>query len=278
MYLKKIYKSTFFKSKNLPYLEARFVKNSENHYHKHFHKTLSIGAIEEGQVSFSYQKSDTILQSDEIVIINPNIIHSCNPIKNEARTYHMIYLDSLWCQNLQETIFGKLKTYIPISKLNIKNKSIFNEFINLNYKLLDKNIFYLEKEELLQNFLIKLFKQYCTESPLYPIPISNNNISLAKKYLEDNIGNNPTIKEISKYLNISEFYFFKIFKQAYNISPHSFLLNQKICKAKQLLAKGNNIVDVAYELGFSDQSHLNRIFKYYVASTPCEYKNSILKN
>lgn len=277
MRLKKIYKSIFFKSKNLPYLEARFVKNSKNHYHKHFHKTLSIGAIEEGQVSFFYQNSDAILQPNEIVIINPNIVHSCNPIKNEARTYHMIYLDSLWCQNLQETIFGKLKRYIPISQFKIQSKSIFTEFINLNYLLLDKNIFYLKKEELLQNFLIKLFRKYCTKSPLDPIPLSNNNISLAKKYLEDNTSNNPTVKEISEYLKLSQFHFFKIFKQAYNISPHAFLLNQKICKAKQLLVKRDSISEVAYELGFSDQSHLNRIFKHYVAATPYEYKNSILK-
>ena len=277
MYLKKNYKSTFFKSKDLPYLEARFVKKSENHYHKHFHMTLSIGAIEDGKVSFSYQKNNTILYPNEIVIINPNIIHSCNPIKNEARTYHMIYIDSLWCKNLQETIFGKLKNYIPISELKIQNKSMFTEFINLNYLLLDKNIFYLEKEELLQNFLIKLFKKYCTKSPLYSISLTNNNIALAKKYIENNIGNNPTVKEISEYLNISEFHFFKIFKQAYNISPHAFLLNQKISKAKQLLIQGNNISDVAYELAFSDQSHFNRVFKHYVAATPYEYKNSILK-
>ena len=277
MYLKRHYESTFFKSKDLPYLEARFVKNSENHYHKHFHKTLSIGAVEEGQVYFSYQKIDTILQVNEIAIINPNIVHSCNPINNEARTYHMIYIDSLWCKNLQEIIFGKLKAYIPVSKLIIKDKSMFIEFINLNYLLLNKDIFYLEKEELLQNFLIKLFKQYCSKSSEDNVSSKNSNITLAKKYIEDNICSNPTVKEISKYLNISEFHFFKLFKQTYNISPHSFLLNQKICKAKELLEKGNDISDIAYELGFSDQSHFNRVFKYYVAATPYEYKKSILK-
>ncbi len=189
----------------------------------------------------------------------------------------MIYIDSLWCQNLQETIFGKLKTYIPISELKIQDKSMFIEFINLNYLLLNRNIFYLEKEELLQNFLIKLFKKFCTQPSSYSTLLTNSNISLAKKYIENNIGNNPTVKEISTYLNISEFHFFKIFKQAYNISPHAFLLNLKICRAKQLLLKGNNISDVAYELGFSDQSHLNRVFKHYVAATPYEYKNSILE-
>ena len=277
MYSKKIYKSQFFKNKNLAYLEARFVKESECHYHEHFHKTLSIGAIEKGNVSFSYQNKITILKPDELVIINPNIVHSCNPIENEARTYHMIYLDSVWCQNLQETIFGKLEMYIPISQFNIKDKDIYIEFIDLNYTLLDDNIFYLKKEELLEIFLIKLFKKYCSKSLVKDISFTNNNIHLAKKYIEDNINCNITVKEISKYLNISEFHFFKLFKQVYNISPHAFLLNQKICKAKLLLSKGNDISNITYELGFSDQSHFNRVFKHYVAATPYEYKNSILK-
>ena len=64
------YKYKFFKSSHLPYLEARFVKNSANHYHKHFHNTLSIGAIEEGKVSFTYQQESTMLYLNELVVIN----------------------------------------------------------------------------------------------------------------------------------------------------------------------------------------------------------------
>ena len=134
MRIKKEYKSIFFKSEKMPYLEARFVKNSSNHYHKHFHNTLSIGVIEEGKVSFAYLQESTMLYPNELVVINPNIVHSCNPIENESRTYHMIYLDTLWCQKLQESLFGEVNSYIPVSKFIIKNRVLYSKFIKLNYK------------------------------------------------------------------------------------------------------------------------------------------------
>ncbi len=277
MSIKKEYKYKFFKSRHLPYLEARFVKDSSNHYHKHFHNTLSIGAIEEGKVSFAHLQENRMLYPDELVVINPNIVHSCNPVENESRTYHMIYLDTIWCQKLQESLFRELNSYIPVSEFILKDKNLYTKFINLNYKLLDSDIFYLEKEELLQNFMVELFGQYCDKTIHSCIDKENINIKLAKEYIEENINSNPTVKEISKYLNISEFHFFKLFKQAFHISPHAYLLNQKICRAKELLANQEEIAQVAYELGFADQSHFSRVFKSYVATTPNEYKKSFLK-
>ena len=277
MRIKKEYKSIFFKSEKMPYLEARFVKNSSNHYHKHFHNTFSIGAIEEGKVSFAYLQESTILYPNELVVINPNIVHSCNPIKNESRTYHMIYLDTLWCQKLQESLFGEVNSYIPVSEFIIKDKNLYNKFIQLNYTLLNRDIFYLEKEEALQNFLTKLFGQYCNKNLQNYTIKENKNIQLAKEYIDKNINSNPTVKEISEIINISEFHFFKLFKQTFHISPHAYLLNQKICRAKELLANQEEIAQVAYELGFADQSHFSRVFKSYVAVTPNEYKKSFSK-
>ncbi len=271
-----IKKEIFFKSDNMPYLEARFVENSANHYRKHFHKTVSIGAIEEGEVAFSYQQELGRLKCGELVVINPNIIHSCNPIENESRTYHMIYLDTKWCKKLQESIYGELNSYIPVSEYIIKDRALYFEFIKLNYKLLDNSTFYLEKEEALENFLIKLFGKYCDKELQHSTIKESRNIKLAKEYIENSVNSNPTVKEISSYINISEFHFFKLFKQSFHISPHAYLLNQKICKAKELLSNSEDIAQVAYELAFTDQSHFSRVFKSYVATTPNEYKKSFL--
>ena len=47
----------------------------------------------------------------------------------------------------------------------------------------------------------------------------------------------------------------------------------RINEAKVLLKKGHNIVSVATELGFNDQSHFHRNFKKLVAATPAQYKD-----
>ncbi len=276
---KEFYKSVFFKDDRLPFVEARFVLDSDYHYNEHFHETLSIGAVEHGQVAYLHKNIECILKPDALAVINPNVVHACNPIENESRTYHMIYLDPLWCKGVQETIFGELKTFIAIPQVDIKDKELFDKYIDLNYLLLNKEVFYLEKEEVLYSFLVELFTKYCEKTPTTnSVDIDCNNIiNIAQEYIKENLHKNLTVKDISDYLDVSEFYFIRLFKQYSHITPHSFLLNQKIEMAKKLLSTNMDISQVAYELGFSDQSHLNRVFKHYVAATPYEYKNSILK-
>ncbi len=273
----KLYKSVFFKDEKLPFIEARFVLDSQYHYNEHFHDTLSIGAIEYGQAAFTHKNEEHILRPNMLAVINPNIVHSCNPIENEARTYHMIYIDSVWCKGLQETIFGKLDSFIEIPNVDINDKELFDEFIALNYLLLDSKVFYMEKEEVLQHFLNKLFKTYCSKKSIDVKKKSTMDtlIIKAQAYIKENSYKNITIKEISEYLEISEFYFIKLFKQSTHLTPHAFLLNQKVEVAKELLSQNKDISQIAYELGFSDQSHLNRVFKHYVAATPYEYKHSM---
>lgn len=275
---KKLYKSVFFKDDKLPFVEARFVLGSDCHYKEHFHDTLSIGAIEDGQASFLHKSKKCVLKPNNLVVINPKVVHACNPIEDEARTYHMIYFDENWCKGIQETIFGKLDSFMKMPQVNIEDKKLFEEFIELNILLLNGEIFYLEKEEALQTFLIEFFKRYCSQEPTQSLEKSNNQLIVkAQKFMKENTNENLTIKEISDYLNISEFYFIKLFKQTTHITPHAFLLNQKISKAKELLAKNLDISQIAYELGFADQSHLNRVFKRYVAATPFEYQHSQYK-
>jgi AraC-like DNA-binding protein len=46
--------------------------------------------------------------------------------------------------------------------------------------------------------------------------------------------------------------------------------------AKQLLARGMSIAQVAAEVGFADQSHLTRKFKSLVGATPRQYQQALL--
>ena len=58
------------------------------------------------------------------------------------------------------------------------------------------------------------------------------------------------------------------------MTPHAYLLNIKINKAKELLKQGYTIVDTALECGFTDQSHFHRNFLKIVATTPKEYQKN----
>ncbi|MEA1915454.1 MAG: AraC family transcriptional regulator [Campylobacterota bacterium] len=271
-------KSTFFKDDRLPFVEARFSLNCGQHFNEHSHQTLSVGAVEQGVVSYLHAKNEYVLKPNELSVINPNIVHACNPKQSQSRTYHMIYVDVEWCKGIQQSLFDHVDKFIPVSTVQVMDKDLFEKYLKLNYLLLDEKAFDLEKEESLQMFFSELFLLYCDNSVKLEKSISCNTqrISKAKEYIKNNCRLNLTVKKISSEVGLSEFYFIKIFKQNVHLTPHAFLLNEKINLAKELLRAKNSILDVALEVGFSDQSHLNRVFKKHVAATPYEYQQSII--
>ena len=101
---------------------------------------------------------------------------------------------------------------------------------------------------------------------------TNKYVIYAKEHMNNNLYEKVIIEDISTSLNISKAYFNRKFKEVEGVTPYTYVLNLKIEKAKVLLKKGEDISEVALQIGFFDQSHLNRIFKRTVKMTPNEYK------
>jgi AraC-like DNA-binding protein len=56
------------------------------------------------------------------------------------------------------------------------------------------------------------------------------------------------------------------------MTPHAWQVNQRVNLARDRLRAGEAIAEVAYGLGFADQSHFQRVFKAHAAVTPARYR------
>lgn len=269
----------FFKDDKLPYIEARYDRVSDACYIKHSHDTISIGANEDGSTELNCKNIVSRLDTGSLLLINPFEVHCCNPIKEQARTYHMMFLDQEWCYSIQKNIFGnKIKKYMPFKKIILKDELLYKEYINTS-KFLFTNSFYIEKEEKLINFLIKLFsKESSLKEKDEEQIIDNKIVKKIKKIIDRNVNNNITLAEISEEIEINQYKIIRLFKNKTHLTPHAYLMNAKINKAKILIKKGLPISDVYFSLGFFDQSHFIKNFKRIVAVTPKQYQNLINKN
>jgi AraC-like DNA-binding protein len=63
----------------------------------------------------------------------------------------------------------------------------------------------------------------------------------------------------------------RLFRAAYGLPPHRFLLAQRIRAARRLLERGVAVADAAQRTGFFDQSHLHRHFTRTLGMTPAVY-------
>ena len=269
--------SFFFKDDKMPYIESRYDKVSDACYIKHTHDTISIGANEDGPTELTCREKICRLDVGSLLLINPFEVHCCNPIQKQARTYHMMFISPVWCHEIQKNIFAEdTKEFVPFKKTILESQELYKEYIETN-KFLFTNTFYIEKEEKLINFLMKVFTTECSikESS------SNENeddimFKKVKEVIDKNINENITLSEIEKEVNINQYKIIRLFKNKIFLTPHAYLMNAKINKAKTLIKKGVSISDVYFLLGFFDQSHFIRNFKKIVAATPKQYQDSIL--
>ena len=84
----------------------------------------------------------------------------------------------------------------------------------------------------------------------------------AVEYIRDQLDTDLTVSGIAQAVYMSPYHFTRLFKESTGQSPHQYVVEARVRKAKELLTTGKfTISEAAYHVGFVDQSHLTRHFK-----------------
>jgi AraC family transcriptional regulator len=84
----------------------------------------------------------------------------------------------------------------------------------------------------------------------------------AVEYIQDQLAADLTVSGIAQAVDMSPYYFTRLFKESTGQSPHQYVVEVRVRKAKELLTTGKfTISEAAHRVGFVDQSHLTRHFK-----------------
>jgi AraC-like DNA-binding protein len=80
-----------------------------------------------------------------------------------------------------------------------------------------------------------------------------------------------SLSELAKACGSSPFHLARAFNVQLGLPPHAYLNNLRVMHAKRMIRTGTALAEVAYAVGYCDQSHLNRRFKKIVGVTPSQY-------
>jgi len=96
-------------------------------------------------------------------------------------------------------------------------------------------------------------------------------VEKAIKYLEDNFKDQPSLEDLAKELNLSPFYFQKMFKRWAGISPKKFIQFLTVEYTKDVL-KNFGSTTATFDSGLSSTSRLHDLYINFEAVTPKEFK------
>lgn len=191
-------------------------------------------------------------------------------------------------------IGDKLVGYLQTGQVFIQPPSE-KEFQNV-VKLLNQHNYSIDLEELRKCYLstpvisiakyqsiltmLKIFGKQLTFVSNQIVIMQENTepgiIKRAKEFITQHQSEDLTLTKVAKAVNISEFYFCKMFKKFTGLNFTEYLCRIRIERARQLLLNPNiRISEIAFEVGFQSLTHFNRVFKRIAGLSPSEYRSRI---
>ena len=86
-------------------------------------------------------------------------------------------------------------------------------------------------------------------------------IATAKVYIDENYHEAIDLEEISQQAFLSRFHFHRLFTKIYRRTPHQYLTQKRLDKAKDLLAENKPVTEVCNEVGFESIGSFSVLFK-----------------
>lgn len=262
----------FWRDDALPFIEARAIADGrEVCYSRHSHAHFSIGAITAGRSTYVHEQSSFEVAAGTVVLMNPGDVHACNPIDDQPWSYLMLYVETPWLTDLQHQLgFSAELEFRRFSDTHLNDARLFCDLNALYAVLIDDQQDVLRKQSAAVEFFSEL--QLRLNPIEQPLREPNFKLERAAGFIRRHCTELLSLDDICAAAELSPSYLIRAFKQHFGMTPHAFLVNQRIQFARECLRRGQLIADVALEAGFADQAHFQRAFKQHLAATPGQYR------
>ena len=102
-------------------------------------------------------------------------------------------------------------------------------------------------------------------------------ITKARNYIHEHQTEEISLGQVAKAVNMSSYYFCKMFKKVTGINFTDYVARVRIEKSKNLLLNPNlRVSEIAFEVGFQSLTHFNRVFKKILGQSPTDYRAQLL--
>lgn len=250
-------------------MEAYRFEGIMQKFPNHFHDYYVIGFIEKGQRYLLCKNQEYIINPGDITIFNPRDTHTCEQTNGKTLDYRCINIQP---DIMRQTVFEITgREYLPCFTQAVLYRSELASSLRELHIMISEGEADFKKEELFL-FLVGQLLQECSDAtPVNSLKEPTSGIKAVCDYLESNYTKTITLDYLSALAGLSKYHFLRSFTNQKGITPYSYLETIRISNAKNLLEQGIPPIEVAFQTGFSDQSHFSNFFKKLIGLTPRQY-------
>ncbi|WP_163183241.1 response regulator [Neobacillus sedimentimangrovi] len=124
-------------------------------------------------------------------------------------------------------------------------------------------------------------KNYILEAARHVQVWRNNHakgmLHMAKEFIEAHFAESITLEQVAEYVELSPYYFSKLFKDRFGMTFIDYLTELRIKQAKMMIVdQGKSLKEICYSVGYKDPNYFSRVFKKHTGLSPTEYRKAII--
>ncbi len=124
---------------------------------------------------------------------------------------------------------------------------------------------------------VQLLREYSSQKlpskKQYVNGLTNKKLAFVLDLIESDLSEDLSLKVLAKTAGLSEYHFLRMFKQSTGYTPHQYVINQRIERAKELLKSTDmTITEIAYMLGFATPAHFTHLFRRKTGFLPSQMR------
>src|SRR5579859_6832206 len=248
------------------FFEAWFQGNA---YQKHRHDTYTICLTTTGVLAFDYRGTSEISTPGQVVVLHPDEVHDGHAGTEEGFGYRQLYVEPA-------VIFEAIQALCPhpcslpfvrtpVTTSRKLSAAIISAFKGTCEPLAIDSLIVQVAEGLMEA------DPSCKHIP-FPRHLDVAALKRACQYLDTQKTRVVHSWELEAMTGLTRYDLARQFRVMYGTSPYRYLLMRRLTFARQQLAQGRSLVEVALEAGFADQAHFSRMFKATFGITPARYR------
>jgi transcriptional regulator GlxA family with amidase domain len=99
----------------------------------------------------------------------------------------------------------------------------------------------------------------------------------AREYMDDCYASAIDLDHLSRLACVSPFHFLRMFRRAFGITPHRYLMRRRIERARELLSFSNaSVTDVCFDVGFESHGSFSTLFRKITGDSPIAYRTRVV--
>ena len=245
---------------------------------RHWHQALEVDYIVKGDAEFIISGKRVVASSGDIIVINPNEIHSVQPLKMMNDTLSLTFLIPYDFLQSEWSVIDDCWFRIPddSSQVTLLKQVLFDYYKNFQIKTAERKL--LLKSEIYLS-LYYLFHYFSVpKSKLINLPTVPTLHRLADviEFINKHSSDNLSLTLIANNAHLSEGYLSRIFKQQMGNGVMEYVNLIRLKNAFEILTNTEKDIETISDLaGFANVKSFRRLFLKVYKSTPGKYRNHL---